>query len=739
MKKTYRSKIALMLATIVMTGMIINPVYAAEETEAAADGEYAAEETFEGDQAYEDYGTEEYTDEAAYGDAGAIIPAVSTPDGMMVASSFPDNLVPLLFHKTTSAYQGTTVEAAQFDNGNVLLLYITDSAGNEGVFKEYNEATGELTDFLMLAGAGESFIVVLPLNPEVSAPSGFTEVNLDWNGLALSAYVNNTAEVSAESDTSPSDYLLLYAVSSSGRQGWYLYDQVEATFQRYVDMGGTSSASSEGGVFDFQGIKNGNSDAIVRIIIFGAMVLLIIILIILAIILGVKLKEYSGYDYIDEEEYNAIAGTSANGNVPQTMQQTVNRRVVNQETETSQSMDSHQAGSNSVNARPAKSEPVEDRPARQNHTVEAKQERVQERVQERPQNSGRRNLLETGDIADLDDILNDPNLTSNLPQPKQIDREIARQKRNAKESAANAEVQNDNFEDMQVTVDRFAAGMPAMVDTDMIADDLGNDEAEESYTGELPGENFDEYNQPDPYNHGFSQDSDDLYEDDYYLTRGERKERKALEKQRRREEKEAEKDAKYLERERRKAEKSRRYGYDEATPMDWSAFGDAMREESPSADNRRPVGNNEDRMPAYMKKNGQDSRRNTGENEQVKESTPAPQISEEERANAAADAVIAAARGGASRENREYREYRQNSRNQYEEFRHQDELEAKAKVEQEQNAAYQEQKHAHQQQSVARLQQNVAQPQQQPMTKPSFSEDLDEDFEFEFLNIRHPQ
>lgn len=869
MRKFYRNTIAIAILTAAMTVAAYNPVFAAEEVteegaqlpegEAAGDGFVVDGEMTEGDMT-EGESLDAMTSQEA-------VPSVATPDGNMVAGTFSDDLLPLLFHKTTTTYQGTSVEAAQFDNGYVLLLYVTDSAGGNGAFKQYDETTGELKDFRMIAGPNESYIIVLPLLADTAVPEGFEEVILDWNGQTFSAYTNTTAKTPEGSDVSVSDYLLLYAVSSTGRQGFYLYDQVEGTYQRYLNIVGTVSKSSGDGILAIDAIRNGDSDALVRLIIMAALLLLVIVLVVLVIIFAVRLREYSEYDYIDEDEYNAMNRADKSltgrlgltGRMPRTGT-TGRMPVVEDERSYEPQRNSYEkeapskaAPSREVSAKemparempsretPAKETPAKEMPAKEMPAKEMPANEIPSRnaavknesgksapVTERPVSKSRpqqqerqyppqrRSLLETCDIADLDDILNDPNLTSNLPVPSEIRREIERQNA-AKQNQSQKETKPHSYEDMQVTVDKYDAGMPADIDTDIIAEDIGtpknprardnasrdnasrdntsrdntsrdnasrnnvsrNNESRdgrgaENYTqdrnsrdrysndrysndrysndrtsdaryandrnagGRYPEDNYtrDQYETDSfspRYDRPYQENEDD--DDYYYLSRAERKERKALEKQRRREAKEAEKDAKYLERERRRAEKHKKYGYDEATPMDWSALGDSLREESTAADDRRPTGYNEENLPSYMKnpspsKKHEDDRYYEEENKRPVEDRYAP--SEEEKANAAADAVIAAARGN-SKSEREYREYRKSARNQYEDFRREDELRA-SQDNNDDDSSGNGANGAHTGAS------NIPQaPKATNVQMPVFSEDIDEDFEFEFLNIRRPQ
>lgn len=683
MKKVFYEIGAVLAGVLILTSLMPMPVMAADAVDA---------DTGAGVNAQVDAGADADAVIDAGADVGADAVAVAsgipTADGRMVSTVFPDEAIPVLFHKTTTSYQGNQVEAAQFDNGYVLFLYVTDASGANDVYMMYNEATGEMSDARMLPGAGDKFIIVLTPDDSVTAPYGFERVVLDWNGQTLTGFTY-TAEVAQ--GVNPSEYILLYAMSSSGQTGLYLFDTTEESYQRYFDLGAVQmspASSEEGGILDLEGAQSGNSDALIRLIIFCVMVLIIILLIIIVIVLAVKLRAYDEYDYIDEEEYNAVQNAKAMQNVRMMQSanavQNANERAMRQDERNERIYNIMSEGD---------TEEDEDRDSRG---------RISEEDDVR---DSRRRILETGDIADLDDILNDPYATSDLPVAEQI------------EKAARRAAKTEEKPAFEVTVDRFSAGMPAMVDTDMIAEDIG-DKRESGPIG--PARQNDV---PAVQKYRNEEYEDEEIEDDEYPTYADRKERKALEKQRRREEKEAEKDAKYLEKERKKAEKRKKYGYEEPTAMDWSQFSDTVHNDD--KDSRRPKGNNAEELPAYMKKGyaAPDAQAEAVNVQGVQENEKVP--TEEERAMAAADAVIAAARGNEDiADDREdaaaYKQYRDGARNVYEQYRDED---------------IRAEKHA---QSAPRptagQQMPAAEP---PKPAPEFTQDLDDDFEFQFLNIKH--
>lgn len=236
---------------------------------------------------------------------------IDAGDGRVVQTVFADEFMPSLFYKSTTQYQGQTTECAQFSMGDMILLYTTDSQGADGKFSIYNAATGEMSDFRMIQGIENRFIIVLS-ECEGELPAGYTKAVLDWNGQTLTAYMNvEAANVGAAfGGISPSDFFLVYGLSSEGNKGWYQYDQTEGTYQRFLQLNGSTTA------LDADGSADGDTDASsdetflddyisgqVQMILLFVFLGLIIILFIVVIVLAVKNSEYSGYEYVDPDDY----------------------------------------------------------------------------------------------------------------------------------------------------------------------------------------------------------------------------------------------------------------------------------------------------------------------------------------------------------------------------------------------------------------------------------------------------
>ena len=262
--------------------------------------------------------------ENAREDTGTGIEAgtVATADGKYVSSVFADEFMPVGFSKTTVTYEEQMVEAAQFDMGGIVLLYVTDADGNNGNFDMYDQTTGELSDFLQISGIENRFIIALKAGPDVSVPDGFTKATLNWNSQTLEAYAYTGEAGEATSGGSDgavsggvapvdiNDFFLIYAISSEGNKGWYMYDQNEGTYQRYVQNlhAGSKGNISGSGENLISKITSPSADSEeggvnVMLIIVIACAVLLVALIITVIIMAVKLHEFNSYEYIDEDDY----------------------------------------------------------------------------------------------------------------------------------------------------------------------------------------------------------------------------------------------------------------------------------------------------------------------------------------------------------------------------------------------------------------------------------------------------
>lgn len=139
-------------------------------------------------------------------------------------------------------YKGEKLPVFRSPNQLLLIVYLADEEEN-GQWFIYEKETESFTPYLEVLAAANRFVFRTP-EEEQSVPSGFTVQEVEIKGQKIQGYVNPALP----------DFVLVYAMNINGEQGFYLYDTVEDTFQRYISMGEsafeepvTTAAETEGG------------------------------------------------------------------------------------------------------------------------------------------------------------------------------------------------------------------------------------------------------------------------------------------------------------------------------------------------------------------------------------------------------------------------------------------------------------------------------------------------------------
>lgn len=158
-----------------------------------------------------------------------------------VSPAFPEDIkLPEEFEKTSSSYGGEEVEAYNFFYGNLKLYYLKEAvaegaeAGHDGCYF-YDEASSTFFPYINIP-VGSAYVIVLPAsyNAGGSVPEGYeaAEVAVGENvvdGLRLS-------DLYAAGLEGAGDFYLVYGIHKNGLPGWYQYDSVEGSLQRFVQM-----------------------------------------------------------------------------------------------------------------------------------------------------------------------------------------------------------------------------------------------------------------------------------------------------------------------------------------------------------------------------------------------------------------------------------------------------------------------------------------------------------------------
>lgn len=591
------------------------------------------------------------TDEVVSDDFGIEASQIMAADGRVVQSVFASEFMPTLFHKATTVYQGQNVESAQFDMADMTLLYTTDSQGNDGKFCKYNVATGELSDFRMIQGIENRFIIVLD-ECEGDIPSGYTKAVLDWNGQTLTAYTNTEASngnASLFGNLPANDFFLVYGLSSEGAKGWYQYDLSEGTYQRFVQYTNMAVADSQPGDQAVNPSAGGSEETFldgflsrqVQMILLLVFLALTLILIIVVIILAIKCAEYSDYEYADDDYYgyqNVEAARSNAANAAAAVRKSMYDGIESIEDEDDEDEEEEE----------------------QDETLQVDEAKANN-------NNGKASRQEEPDDSDESDEASDEEASDD------------------EEDAKNEEQDNDEE-----------------------SDDDEESETDVSRGGRLPYKKK-YYTRPDVADEDEDEEDEDEDIDGYFDPRMSRREAKAIMKQQKREEKEAAKEEKWRRKEEKRAAKMRDRGYEETSPMDWSSFSEEMGD---SVDSRRPVGKS--KLPSYMQ----------GESSEEVENNASSDNSLNDNENASNSDTIRGTRRSSNIVSKEREEESARQKKEDEQrmkqkrlFEQQQRIEEQRRIEQEQ---YEEEQRLAQERYVLSQRGN---------------DELDEDFEFEFLDI----
>lgn len=254
---------------------------------------------------------------------------ISIEDGdLCVNTTFPEEMVPEGFTKVSYVYKEQIIEAAYSEMGDMILLYLSNADGSMGDFYIYYSGTDEFMDFIQLKGAEGHFIFPIQFPVGVVIPDGFQDSALQWGDKTVPAFMvamnseeaaGGTAqdgeEENQEADTQetevpaeeaemaedyvqPEDFYLVYAMNQDGGRGFYLYDSLEGTYQRHLDLSYESLGDS---TFDGESYVIFKEKSQKRMVFIGILIVVVVVMSFLILNMFLKIKELEqGLD--DEEE-----------------------------------------------------------------------------------------------------------------------------------------------------------------------------------------------------------------------------------------------------------------------------------------------------------------------------------------------------------------------------------------------------------------------------------------------------
>lgn len=216
---------------------------------------------------------------------------------LQMATEIPADAVPVDFENSSVAVKGQQMQALSFTRADLKLLYLNNT-NNAGSLYVYDEAQEVVYPFIKIASE-RSYVMVLLPNEEVEAvPEGFEACTFSIEGKGI---VTAYQFINAESQAG--EFYLLYCMNHAGEKGWYMYDVVEGTVQRY--QASAFSVQTSGEVEENDGYAQLEEELkaakTTQYIIIGVAAAIIVVLIIIIVVLVIKNRS-EDEDFFDEYE-----------------------------------------------------------------------------------------------------------------------------------------------------------------------------------------------------------------------------------------------------------------------------------------------------------------------------------------------------------------------------------------------------------------------------------------------------
>ena len=163
-----------------------------------------------------------------------------TVDGQekIVVNSLIGIEIPEGFEVRQDEYRGQAVDVLSHTAQDMLLMYLTDADGTNGGYYRFNRTADRFYPFVRISvNAARYTLLEVPSGTKI--PSGWTQTKVRGEEIVPSYQ---------SEDKAYAGFYLIYATNEQGQEGFYLYDSVEGTIQRYVKSSGFEPVTNPDGM-----------------------------------------------------------------------------------------------------------------------------------------------------------------------------------------------------------------------------------------------------------------------------------------------------------------------------------------------------------------------------------------------------------------------------------------------------------------------------------------------------------
>ncbi len=135
--------------------------------------------------------------------------------------------IPAAFGQGSVQIQGTDYSTLHCEEGGMNLVYMENTDGNGSTGFYFYDEVSNVVERFKYDGTGDHFVVWIS-TARSDLPEGFQQTVLKLpSGKEVAAYQNKSLDEMR-------DYYLIYGMYSGGGNGWYLYDNAQNNYLRYV-------------------------------------------------------------------------------------------------------------------------------------------------------------------------------------------------------------------------------------------------------------------------------------------------------------------------------------------------------------------------------------------------------------------------------------------------------------------------------------------------------------------------
>ena len=145
--------------------------------------------------------------------------------------------IPSAFVQGTLEIAGSSYPTLFCESNGVHLVYLENTDGNGASgFYFYDDIQNTVERF-KYTSSGDNFVIFINTARD-AAPAGYVETTLTLpSGKDVTAYQATSEDMK--------DYYVIYGINSDGTNGWYLYDNAQGAYIRYVQTAQDGASESE--------------------------------------------------------------------------------------------------------------------------------------------------------------------------------------------------------------------------------------------------------------------------------------------------------------------------------------------------------------------------------------------------------------------------------------------------------------------------------------------------------------